>query len=490
MRKPHSEPRAILAALLCMALPAFGQAAKGPIGAGDLLYVEVYRVPELTTSLQVDSEGTISLPYVDPISVGGLSEAEAAGRVSQALKKILRNPRVTVVRSGLPLGRPTPGRGSDMKMEIVPLQNSNAESLSAVLRGMSTSGGSISYDPDTNTLIITDTPAALRNIMNVVSRLDQMQSQLIQVRIDTKIAEVRVGALKELGIRWWVQGAEGVGGFIPPPRQDPALNALRGNISPSASELVGGGTSNSGGTNIGRRFVDDLFDRRLNVPVQVPVPGQTFFGLATAHFDIGAMLDLLVSDNKAQLLANPMLLTVNHKTARIKMVDEFPFTEFGTEITGASSFSTAFLDLGIILDVTPHVYRDSEGTYIKLELNPEVSFPIGSNNGIPIRSVRSSQTIANVRDGQTLVVGGILRDEERNFDTKVPGLGSLPIVGALFRHKEKAKFRTELMIFVTPTVHRRPEEITWDKMIDLADELNKASLIPRSEFRREARRDD
>lgn len=476
--------------LILLVFPAFGQQERGTISSGDLVYVEVYRVPELTLSIQVDGDGNITLPYVGSINVGGMSEAEASGRVSQALRKILRNPRVTVARSSLPAARVPVGRGADMTMEIVPLQNSSAESLSAVLSGMSTEGGNISHDPDTNTLIITDTPTALRNIMNVVARIDQMQSQLTQVRIETRIAEVRVGAMKELGIRWWAQGTEGLAGFLPPPRQDPSINLLRGGISPFSNETVGSSASSQSVNDVGRRFVNnDIFDRRLNVPVNVPIPGQAFFGLANAHIDIGTMLDMLVSDNKAELLASPVLLTVNHKTARIRMVDEIPFTEFGTEITGATSFSTRFLELGITLDVTPHVYRDSHGTYVKLELHPEVSFPIGSSNGVPIRSVRSSESVASVRDGQTLVVGGILREDERYYETKVPGLGNLPLVGRLFKHTERAKIRTELMIFVTPTVHRRPEEITWDKMIDISRELKRAALIPTAELQYEARRD-
>ncbi len=472
---------------LCTAMAAGAAETGARIRPGDLLYIEVYRVPEMSRVYLVGEDGAVRMPYVSPIPVGGMDEATAGQTVAASLQPILRNPRVTVSRSESGLGSDNLGRTADMRLEIIPLRNSNAESISAALEGMTTPGGSVSSDPDTNSLLLTDTPEAIKNMMNVVARLDQMQSQVTQVRIETKVAEVRVGALKELGVRWFIQGDNAVGGFNPPPNSLLANSARTGGLSPQANEFV---NKNSGGLNNGteREFVGD-FDRRLNIPVQIPLPGQSFLGYTTGGIDIGAMIDALATDQKAKVLANPTIVTVNHKPAEIKMVDEYPYTEFGTEISGQTNFSIKFLELGIILGVTPHVYEDSAGTYVKLDLKPQVSFPSGIVSGVPIRSLRSSDTIANVRDGQTLIVGGILTEDEQDVVTKVPGIGDLPIFGNLFKTKEKQKFRNELMIFVTPTVHRRPEEITWDRMIDDAEGLNEAQLAPAPILGREARKD-
>jgi len=459
------------------------------IRPGDVLYVEVYRVPEMTRAYLVGEDGAIRLPYISPVPVGGMDPGTAAGTIAKALEPILRSPKVTVSRSDVGLVSDVLGRTAEMRLEIIPLRNANAQSIADALEGMTTPGGSVSADPDTNSLLLTDTPEAIKNMMGVAARLDQMQSQVTQVRIETKVAEVRVGALKEIGVRWFAQGDNASGGFFPPPNMLPGINSRTGGFGPQANEFVNrndGGQFNSGTE---REFVGDSFDRRLNIPVQVPLPGQAFLGYMNAGLDIGAMIDALVTDQNAELLANPTILTVNHKPAEIKMVDEFPYTEFGTEINGASNFSVKFMEMGIVLNVTPHVYQDSVGSYVKLDLRPEVSFPTGIVNGVPIRSLRSSQTIANVRDGQTLIVGGILTEDEQDVVTKVAGVGSLPIVGALFRTKEKAKYRTELMIFVTPTVHRRPEEITWDQLIDVAEGISEAELAPGGLKRQEARKE-
>jgi type II secretory pathway component GspD/PulD (secretin) len=121
-------------------------------------------------------------------------------------------------------------------------------------------------------------------------------------------------------------------------------------------------------------------------------------------------------------------------------------------------------------------------------LKAEVSFPIGSVNGVPIRSLRSLSNRAHVRDNQTLVIGGILREDERSMDSKVPGLGNLPLLGRLFKKEEKTDFRSELMVFVTPTIYRRPEDITWDRMIDISENLRDRALIPEAAIRGEMRK--
>ncbi len=453
------------------ALPAATQdvpAPKGVLEPGELVFVDVYRRPEVSTTTQIDSDGNIQLPFIGNVTIAGLSENEASARIRTALSSVLKNPRVTVSRTAPEIGGGY--RMPDMKTEILPLNNADAETLSVALQGMTSAGGSIAYDPDTNSLIITDTPDAIQNILNVTARLDKMQSQLTQVRIEAKIAEVKAGAMKELGVRWFVQGTDVNGGYYPLPSQDTNINALKGqSASPLNNENFGGINGNGNQNNDrGRSFVDGTtFDRLLNVPAQIPKVGQMFFGLMNQQVDLGMLLDALVADNQAELLANPNILTVNHKKAEISMVDEFPYTEFGIEASGRENFSVRFLDLGIKMAVTPHVLKDDKGTYVKLEFEPEVSSPTGSSNGIPIRSVRKYQGESNVRDGQTLVVGGIYRNDLQDVEQRVPGLGKVPLLGNLFKHTEKSHAQTELMMFLTPTVHESPETVTWDRMLDV-----------------------
>lgn len=450
--------------LLILLLPAVAVAAQGdaPVNVGDTLFVEVHRRPELSCTVTVDEFGGIQVPYVGAVNVGGTTEKEASERVSKSFLAILKNPKVTVSHS--PARPAAAARSTEMVTQVIALSNSSAADLGESLQGMSTPGGSIAYDTSSNSIIVTDTPATLHNILGVINQIDQMKSQVTQVRIETKVAEVKQGAMKELGIRWFATGTDVAGGYYPPLAQE--LSTQSHTQDPLGNERIGSSNSYQGG-GLNRRFVDEPgFDRRLNVPVQVPLMGQMFFGLMNEHVDIGAILDALVKDNQAELLATPWITTVNHRTAEIKMTDEFPYTE-SSQSFGTTNFSIKFMDLGIKMLVTPHVYKDATGGYVQLELKPEVSFPTGNANGIPIRAVRSSDSVANVRDGQTLVIGGIVLNDEHKVDQRVPGLGKIPVVGALFKRKEQAQTRNELMIFVTPAIHEAPETITWDRMINL-----------------------
>ena len=415
----------------------------GTIKAGDTVYVEVYRAPTLTGNQLVDSRGFIQMNYAGNIKISGVSLSEAAARISSALSPYLRTPRVTVNRSQ---GFNTTiminsGRSQDMQTEIIQLKNANAETLHTTVQGIVSEGGNVSFDPNTNSLLITDTPKILSNIKSIVHQLDTMQSQLIQVSIETRIAEVRVGALKELGIKWFAQGDHVGAGFNPPTTEGATENPF----IPGATNALSGG------------IIEDA--------IGFPIPGQTFLGYTNSGIDVRALLDMLVTDEDAEILANPTTMTVNHQKSHIEMTDKIPYIEFGTFITGETSFTTKFIDAGISLDVTPHVYEDEVGPYVKLDINPSVSFPSDYKNGVPVLSIRESQTIANVRDKQTLVLGGIISEAQRETVSKVPILGELPLIGALFRNKSKGKERTELMIFVTPTIHQKPEDATWDKMV-------------------------
>ena len=148
--------------------------AGGKIRPGDVIYVEVYRVPELSRVYLVGEDGAIRMPYVSPIPVGGMDEATAGQIVARSLEPILRNPRVTVSHSDAGMSSDRLGRTSDMRLEIIPLRNSNAEAMSAALEGMTSPGGSVSADPDTNCRLLADPPDAIKTMLYVVARFDLM----------------------------------------------------------------------------------------------------------------------------------------------------------------------------------------------------------------------------------------------------------------------------------------------------------------------------
>ena len=483
-----SNRRFLVLLVMLISLPVFGGEL---LETGDMVYVNVARHPDMSSSVQVDDTGNVMLPYVGNVQVGGLSEGAAGMRVQQAMLAVLKNPRVSLTRSGGGLVGAAP-RTDAMETRVVAVENASAEVLFSALQGMSSAGGSINFDPDTNAMIVTDNPAVVQNMMAVVKELDSMDTQIAQVHIEAKIVDVEDGAIKEFGVRWFAQGDHAGGGYTPGSRQSSAVNAARAPLTPLYNEQLdsSGGGINRSNSGINRRFLDEgNFDRRLQIPVQLGGPGQFFMGYMNGGIDLGVMLDALAADNKAEMLASPYIRTVNHKRAEIRMTEEFPYSELAS--TGLTSVAnTKFLEIGIVLEVTPHVRRDPEGVaYIQLELEPEVSSATGLANGVPIRGVSKSSSVANVRDGQTLVIGGVVSSDAHNVIQKVPGVGNIPVLGNLFKHRERSESKRELMIFVTPTIHRRPETISWSRLVELEQLGSTEDLMMSLEARAEKRKE-
>jgi type II secretory pathway component GspD/PulD (secretin) len=452
------------------------------LNQGDMVYIKVYRHDDLSTSAHVDAAGNIELPYVGKVSVSGLSDVQAGARVSKAYSAILKKaPQVTISRGFTGNVGLLAGRTEKMRTEVVSLINSDAETMYDALSGMASTGGAINFHAETNSLIVTDTPSTLQNMIAVINKLDQSQTQVTQVHIETWIAEVESGAIKELGVKWFVQGDNIGTGYNPGMRQLSQTSSARGTNDPLVNEHFdsNNNSNNQGGGYGSRDFIDDSnWDRRLQLPVQVASAGQMFLGFMNSGIDLGLFIDALVTDKKAELLATPYRTTVNHKTARIMATEQFPFTQVGS-VGFSSVANVSFLDIGIILDVTPHVRRDPRGsTYIQLELEPEVSTATGVANGVPIRSVASSSGVTNVRDGQTVIIGGISQTETGRAEERVPGVSKVPLLGRLFKHKERSKKTRELMIFVTPTIIENPEDMTWERTLHLPVTDEDADLIP------------
>ena len=356
--EPPAHPAAALAPAAVPAPAAAAVANTLPLSPGDSVFLDVYRRPELSGVVQVDGNGSVSLPYVGSVNISGLNERDASLKVASALTAILKNPRVTMTRSAAAqaIGMQAP-RSADMKTQVIQLYNSEAEAMSASLQGMTTQGGKIGFDKSSNSVIITDTPATIQNIMTAIAQLDQMQSKVTQVRIETKFAEVEEGAMKDLGVRWFTKSDKISAGYVPPRGLDSKIDAARGSSVVPPNERVDTGTAGggSGGT---RRFLENAaLDRRLLTPAVVPTYGQMFFGLLNSSIDLGTLIDALVGEDKAKLLATPMAVAVNHKPAEIKMADEYPFTE-AYQGTGGTSFNVNFMDVGIKMLVTrPRLQR-------------------------------------------------------------------------------------------------------------------------------------
>ncbi len=188
-------------------------------------------------------------------------------------------------------------------------------------------------------------------------------------------------------------------------------------------------------------------------------------GVLTADMDAGlsATINALHRLGKMDVLSRPYILASDNQEAAITVGQEVPFiVNTRTTETGQTINTIRYEDVGIILSVTPHI--NPEGLVI-MDVAPEIStltdttVPISETVNATVIAKRSAQTRVAVRDGQTIVIGGLMENRTIDDIRKVPGLGDIPLLGLLFQRKVQSKVKTELLIFLTPRVAKRPEEL-------------------------------
>jgi general secretion pathway protein D len=284
----------------------------------------------------------------------------------------------------------------------------------------------------TNSLIITAPDHVYNSLRSVIDKLDQRRAQ---VYVEALIVEVTSSVAAEFGIQW----------------QD-----LTG-INRSGTQVIGGTNFGTSGTNIitGAQNIGTV-GQGLNIGVvrgQVTIPG-----LGTV-LNLGALARALENDQRANVLSTPNILTLDNEEAKIVVGQNVPFvTGSYTQSTNTSTnpFQTIERkDIGLTLRVTPQV---AEGGAVKLKVFQEVSSVVPTTSTVRsadlITNKRSIENTVLVDDGQTVVIGGLISDDTKNGDSRVPLLGDIPVIGNLFKYQTRSREKTNLMVFLRPLVIR------------------------------------
>ena len=293
-------------------------------------------------------------------------------------------------------------------------------------------GGFIQADASTNTLIITASEPVYRNMRGIISQLDARRAQ---VYIEALIVEVDASKLAEFGVQWGVLGG-GVNGS--------------GGAATSFS---------TGGNNLANQAAANL------APGGVPLtPGNGLsLGFFSSKMGMGALVHALESDSKTNILSMPNLVTLDNEEAKIMVGQNVPFitgqytTPASAGAAGVNPFQTVERkDIGLTLKVKPQI---SQGGTVKMAIYQETSSisPTVNAAGL-ITSKRSIDTNVLVDDGQIVVLGGLIDDNLQDNEDQVPGLGSIPWLGNLFKYRSRIHNKTNLMVFLRPTVIRNDEQ--------------------------------
>jgi general secretion pathway protein D len=287
-------------------------------------------------------------------------------------------------------------------------------------------------EPETNALVITAPAKVMRSLMSVVDRLDIRRAQVL---VEAIIVDVQVQKNAELGVNWavWSEDSSNIPlGTFQQPVGGVNLAQLALAVDDPSSAPAGLGTGTTFG--IGR--------------------------IAATGVNFAAMIRALQGDQNTNLISTPSAITMDNQEAQLKVAQEVPFitgqyTNTGSGQGDVNPFTTVQRqEVGTILKITPQV--NEGGALVQLKIEIESSDLSGSTGdaGSAITNKRTINTNVLIEDGGIIVLGGLIRDGERRGEQRVPYLGRIPVLGALFKTRSREALKTNLMVFIRPKILR------------------------------------
>jgi len=313
-------------------------------------------------------------------------------------------------------------------------------SILNILKSVLSKEGEITVDSRSNSLVITDIPEVFPQIEQIIAELDKKTPQIL---IEARIVEVNTDKLNELGIEWG--GDSGQLAYFQGPVMSTDILVRPGYFSGNQWTKFRAQSSNYGENYSGISTGDYGYDSDAGVA----------FGALDLSY-LTALFKALITRTEAHYVGNPKILTTNNSKSSIRIVTDeaIGFDQSENSDTGNTHSTPLRAITGLSLDVTPQINRDG---YITLKIDPIYSTAIDSSltsTSNPVKDVqtRSASTLVRVKNGQTIVIGGMLKTEESKTVRKVPLLGYIPIVGWLFTSTSSERENTDLVFFITPTI--------------------------------------
>jgi type IV pilus assembly protein PilQ len=312
--------------------------------------------------------------------------------------------------------------------KIYQIYYADVKEVEASLKRFVSSRGSLSSNPGTSNIIVTDGESKIKAIDEFIKEIDRITPQ---VEVEARIYDITHKDKLDLGVEW---------------------QAGRNTTFSGTKGIEGLGINPSNGTN---PFNTGAFSG--DTMKTLDTTGVLRFGWLTPQLDIDVLLRAQQENIDAKLLANPRVLVLDNEKALFDIITEYPYIE--RTLDGATTTETVkFKEVGVKLEVTPHVTRDG---MLRLKIVPEFGVKVGdvttvSGGTVPIVNTRKVDTITLVRDGQTVVIGGLRKKEATKQVNKVPFLGDMPVVGMAFRFQGEDSTISELVIFITPRIIDNP----------------------------------
>ncbi|MCB4792014.1 MAG: hypothetical protein LHV68_09010 [Elusimicrobia bacterium] len=282
------------------------------------------------------------------------------------------------------------------------LSFSTARDLDGVLKQNLSKNGSISSDMRSNSLIITDVADNIDKMEILIKSLDSPPQQVL---LEANIIDMKLDSAFQIG-----------------------------------SEI----------TSLSNTSVMPKYEFQQTLSQGLSAGGKLSVSILNNDFNVRGFIDAVKKDTNAKILTNPKLLVLNNQEANIDIIEEVPYEESSISTAGSAIATTKFKEVGIKLRVKPQINRD--GTII-LMVTPEQSFRTGESiSNVPVISTSKANTTFILNNGETAVIGGMVRNSNSRTEYKIPILGDIPLIGFLFKKYDTERVRTELTILISAKI--------------------------------------
>lgn len=390
----------------------------------DLSYIQKGKIIQVMTAAEYEKlfgESFADLRQVREIRLNYASATDVGailGNIKSTVGKVISDPTTgTLILVDVPeklAQMADTAMGMDraaqpQETQVFELRYAKADSIKdEVAKILTPKVGTMRVDKRTNTLAITDLPLRMREVRRVIEVFDRKTRQVL---IEAKVIQVNLGNKLQVGVNW-----------------EAVFKGIKG------MNVVG------------------------TFPIVPPVSASgkiTFGTLAKDSFT--TVLEMLQTIGTTDILSTPQISVVENEEAKILVGTREAFvTSVVTQTAQASTTAEqlTFVDVGIQLKVVPVINQDG---FVTMRIKPEVSnvtrtLTTALGNQVPIVETATAETTVMVKDGNTLVIAGLIKDETRKSERRIPVLGSIPVLGALFRSREDEVFRGEIVFFLTPKI--------------------------------------
>ncbi|MBI2251524.1 MAG: AMIN domain-containing protein [Armatimonadetes bacterium] len=378
--------------------------------------------PQKLALVDSDDLKPSGVEYIKVISLNYLKADDVVKALSNMNKKykFSSDPKLNIVMIKAPLEYikdmeklvaqmdqpPAPLLSADFKTKLVKLKYAKASDLQSMLSRWY-SNLQISPDNRLNAFIVSGGEEDLKKLEEFISKVDLPQKQVV---MDVKIVDLTETGSKSLGVSW---------------------NSWGSLLTTTLTEVKHNGTAFQSGA-------------AYTLPTYQDLPFQTF---ARSKFSIKLALNYLVSKGLAKVIATPQIATLSGKDANITVGQNYPITYTDPR---AGGLQAQYIDMAVKLTIKPIITPDG---YIMAEISPDISdLASSSNSTYPQTITRSAKTNILVKDGETIVLGGLYRKDKRTTKNKLPVLGDIPIFGEFFKSTADDTSKDELVIMITPKI--------------------------------------